>query len=84
MSQGTVTRAVPGEVYYENAPHGQSIMSENWDRPAGPKPVPGKPIHKAQQPGPIKVGNAQPISPPKPEMQPTYGRMVRTAANWGR
>jgi hypothetical protein len=29
--------------------HGESIMNENWDQPRT-KPVPGKPIHKAQQP----------------------------------
>jgi hypothetical protein len=79
ISQGSVMPATPGEVYYEHAPHGQSILNENWDRPTGPKPMPGKPIHKAQQPGQIKVGQAKPAPP-----QPTYGRMVRTAANWGR
>lgn len=31
------------------APHGGNIMQENWDIPKS-KPVPGKPIHKAQQP----------------------------------
>ncbi|MEX2174656.1 MAG: hypothetical protein WD872_09865 [Pirellulaceae bacterium] len=72
---------MPGEVYYEGAApghghsHGQSILNENWDRPAGPKPIPGKPIHKAQQPRPLKVGAAQP---------PAYGRMVKTAGYWGR
>jgi hypothetical protein len=81
---GTVTPAAPGEVYYEHAPHGQSILDENWDRPPGPKPIPGKPIHKAQQPGPLKVGHAQPMPPTAQRVQPTYGRMVRTAANWGR
>jgi hypothetical protein len=77
----------PGEVYYEGpAPghsHGQSILNENWDRQPAP-PVPGKPIHKAQQPGPLKVGQAQPIHPAKPAMQPTYGRMVKTAGYFGR
>ena len=29
--------------------HGQSIMEENWDIPKT-RPIPGKPIHKAQQP----------------------------------
>jgi len=79
ISQGSVMPATPGEVYYEHAPSGQSIMNENWDRPTGPKPMPGRPIHKAQQPGQIKVGQAK-LAP----QQPTYGRMVRTAANWGR
>lgn len=76
ITHGAVHQTAPGEVYYEPGPGG-SIMNENWDRPAGPKPVPGKPIHKAQQPGPLKVGQAQPAGP-------TYGRMVKTAANWGR
>jgi hypothetical protein len=71
--------AAPGDVYYERAPHSQSIMSENWDRPVGPKPIPGKPIHKAQQPGQVKLGQSQSSS-----MQPTYGRMVRTAGSFGR
>ena len=68
----------PGDVYYEHAPHGQSIMTENWNRPTGPKPIPGRPIHKAEQPGPVKLGQSQ------QPMQPVYGRMVRTAGNFGR
>ncbi len=64
-----------GEVIYEGpAPKpGQSIMTENWDRQPA-KPIPGKPIHKAQQPGQIKLGQSQ----------PAYGRMVKTAGYWGR
>jgi hypothetical protein len=85
MHGGTV---VPqGEVYYEGPVtsgshnHGQSILNENWDRQPA-KPVPGKPIHKAQQPGPVKVSQAQPAKPAP--QQPTYGRMVKTAGYFGR
>jgi hypothetical protein len=81
--QGSVMPATPGEVYYENAPYGQSIMTENWDRPPSPKPIPGKPIHKAEQPSPIRVGQAKPISPSaaRPAMQPMNNRMVRTTGD---
>lgn len=70
-----------GEVIYEGAQPmpGQSIMSENWERQPA-KPIPGKPIHKAEQPGQFKVGQVQPAQP----AQPTYGRMVKTAAYFGR
>ena len=65
-----------GEVHYEGPvhTHGQSILNENWNPAPGPKPTPGKPIHKAGQPAPLKVGQAQ----------PTYGRMVKTAGYFGR
>jgi len=80
LMQGSVMPATPGEVYYDNAPYGQSIMTENWDRTPSPKPIPGKPIHKAEQPSPIRVGQAKPMSPSaaKPAMQPMNNRMVRT------
>ena len=70
-----------GDVYYENAPPagGQSILNEDWNRPPAPSSTPGKPIHKAEQPGPMKLGQA--AEQPAP---PMYGRMVRTAAYWGR
>lgn len=37
------------------APHG-SVLDENWDPAPSPKPIPGKPIHKAGTPKSIKVG----------------------------
>ena len=81
LASGAVTGGpTPAEVYYEPA-QGQSIMTENWDRPAGPKPAPGKPMHKAQQSGPYKVGRTGESSSAE---QPVYGRMVRTAGNYGR
>jgi hypothetical protein len=76
--------ALPGHggEHYHSAPHGQSILNENWDRAPGAKPTPGKPIHKAQELSPHKVGRADVQT--QPAMRPTYGRMVRTAGYWGR
>lgn len=38
----------------------QSILEENWDPAPGPKPVPGKPIHKAQTPSQQRAMMMQP------------------------
>lgn len=53
-SHGSAATMVPGEVYsgetYHEGPyHQEGVLEQNWDRNP-PKPVPGKPIHKAQQP----------------------------------
>jgi hypothetical protein len=40
--------AAYGDSFEQAGP--QSILEEDWDLPPGPKPVPGKPIHKAQTP----------------------------------
>jgi hypothetical protein len=73
--------AVPGKVHYEGpAPSttpipDKGILDEDWNRPPPPRPTSNKPIHKAEQPGPNKLGQTPP---------PVYGRMVKTAAYWGR
>ncbi|MDX1945420.1 MAG: hypothetical protein SFU86_08425 [Pirellulaceae bacterium] len=58
-------------------PH--SVLEENWDHAPGPKPVPGKPIHKAQQPKPQYTRQAAPRTAPSPTMPAANNRMVRTA-----
>lgn len=96
---GSHPGVMTGQPYYEHAPHGgESILHENWDRPAGPKPVPGKPLHKAQQPTPGRVtqsvapgtnrvqtaAHQEPTASPGTTAPPVYGRMVKTASYWGR
>jgi hypothetical protein len=51
----------PVEMHH-HLPPGQSIMTENWDRAPGPKPTPGKPLHKAEQPGQNKLGHSVPMN----------------------
>jgi hypothetical protein len=54
--------------------HGESIMNENWDQPKT-KPIPGKPIHKAQQPrGQYTQRGAMPTGRQQSNMQPAAMR----------
>ena len=62
---------------YDAGPH--SVMEENWDVPPGPKAVPGKPIHKAQQPTPRYTRGSAPARPAAPGMAQGNNRMVRAA-----
>lgn len=85
---GEMSHAQPIETYHheghsggheggltpEGHVHPQSILHDNWETPPGPKPVPGKPIHKAQQPQPRYTHAAPPA-----RLQPNSNRMVRTA-----
>jgi hypothetical protein len=73
--------------FSDHAPH--SLMEENWDLPPGPKPVPGKPIHKAQGvpeprmthvPAPQRPAAMQTAAPAANRMPATSNRMVRHAA----
>ena len=71
---------LPGQTIIEGPPPAPTpakpILEEDWNRPPPPRPTSNRPIHKAEQPGQHKLGQSQP--------QPVYGRMVKTAAYWGR
>ena len=45
------------EIHGDAAP--RRVLDENWDPPPSPKPIPGKPIHKADTPRSIKVGSGR-------------------------
>jgi hypothetical protein len=55
-----------------------SIMEENWDAPQV-KPVPGKPIHNAQQPSRGQLGRRpSPQKSPAARQASQYGNVVGT------
>lgn len=56
------------QVHDPSDPH---ILHENWDIPR-PQPIPGKPIHKAQQPAHAQLSKAQP--------RPAAAQVARRAA----
>lgn len=67
----------PAPMHGEVITEGESILNENWNQPRA-KPVPGKPIHNAQQPTPSQIGQ-RPMSrqsaPGQLVSRPVSGRL---------
>ena len=63
-------------------PHieGKSILEENWDVPKA-TPVPGKPIHKAEQPTRPQMTRQAPQMLQPPQMSQSMTRQQATATN---
>ena len=58
------------EIHGHAAPH--SVLEENWDPAPTPKPTPGKPIHKADTPHSIKVGQGRMPGSPSAARRVSY------------